>query len=119
MAPLTRQERLQSQLAYLSSDSNVWEDDSSPQFLALTWLANNDTVDERDIPRVEARYALATLYFATNGDEWKDNLQFLSPNVHECHWNSRSQGVVSCNADWEITGLVFGMYLCAFCLDAC
>jgi hypothetical protein len=117
MAPLTRQERLQSQLAYLSSDSNVLEDDSSPQFFALSWLANNDTVDERDIPRVEARYALATLYFATNGDEWKDDLHFLSPQLHECNWTTSSaayiisgQGV-GCNADMEIISLVIGTYI--------
>jgi hypothetical protein len=89
------------------------EDGSSPQFFALTWLANNDTVDEREIQRVEARYALATLYFATNGDEWKDDLHFLSP-LHECNWTTSSaadnisgQGV-GCNADMEIISLVIG-----------
>jgi hypothetical protein len=114
LAPLTRQDRLQSQLAYLSSDSNVLEDGSSPQYLALTWLANNDTVDEREIQRVEARYALATLYFATDGDEWKDDLHFLSPHLHECNWTTSSaadnitgQGV-GCNADMEIISLVIG-----------
>jgi hypothetical protein len=125
MAPLTRQDRLQSQLAYLSSDSNVLKVDSSPQFFALTWLVNNDTVDEREIQRIEARYALATLFFSTNGDEWKDDLHFLSPQLHECKWTTSSaadnisgQGV-GCNADMEIISLVIGTYILYYFLFFC
>ncbi|KAL3923934.1 MAG: hypothetical protein SGILL_001356, partial [Bacillariaceae sp.] len=85
-----RRDALQEQLMYLTSDSvvaDIFGDDetssslSSPQSLALSWLAD---VDPWQLPlsatqsELEARYALAVLYFATTGDEWNSDLNFLS-----------------------------------------
>ena len=38
--------------------------------------------DLSDVERLYQRYALATLYYATDGERWYDQYQFLS-NVHE------------------------------------
>ena len=32
------------------------------------------------------RFALATLYYATNGDEWTDAHGWMQYDVHECEW---------------------------------
>eukprot|EP00581_Thalassiosira_minuscula_P018786 CAMPEP_0183715938 /NCGR_PEP_ID=MMETSP0737-20130205/9980_1 /TAXON_ID=385413 /ORGANISM="Thalassiosira miniscula, Strain CCMP1093" /LENGTH=609 /DNA_ID=CAMNT_0025945115 /DNA_START=70 /DNA_END=1899 /DNA_ORIENTATION=+ len=36
--------------------------------------------------RVAQRYALAVLYYATNGDNWDSNRFWLDPGVHECEF---------------------------------
>lgn len=46
------------------------------------------------------RYILGTLYFATNGDRWRQNDKWLTPANH-CTW----YGVNACNADDEVTNL--------------
>jgi len=45
---------------------------NSPQNLAYNWLLENDErkLSASDVPDIIQRYALASLYFATNGDKW-------------------------------------------------
>jgi hypothetical protein len=104
---------LKSRIEYLSSDPRVLEDTSSPQFFALNWLANLDhaEIDIDDLERLEARYALATFYFSTDGESWNDDMQFLSSN-HECNWTSVTVlgNGVSCNQNYQITGLTIGTW---------
>ncbi|KAL3920291.1 MAG: hypothetical protein SGILL_003337 [Bacillariaceae sp.] len=88
----SRKDSLQEQLAHFTSDSVVsstFADPTSPQSLALTWLAEDDPmqVPLLDQATLERRYALACLYFATTGDEWKRDLNFLSEK-HVCEWNA-------------------------------
>jgi Leucine-rich repeat (LRR) protein len=88
-------EELQLQVVGLSDDPSVLDEPSSSQSLALDWLANNDEarVNPQDTARVQARYSLAVLYFATHGaTQWIDQLKFLSPE-HECEWNDGVRGV--------------------------
>ena len=61
----------------------------SPQRKALDWLVHDDEakIDVTDIHRLATRYGLAVLYFATNGFQWYNRYQFLSP-LHECNWTS-------------------------------
>ena len=96
---------LQSQLAYLSSDPSVLERNVSPQGLALDWLTNEildgTDGDMMDDSRIEARYALATLFFATAGSKWTDSTRFIT-SAHECDWKG-----VSCNSDLIPTHLDF------------
>jgi len=79
-------------------------DSASPQFLALDWIANRDLfqIDPSD-PLLIQRYALAVLYFATNGDEWKNQLKWLSGD-HECQWTGDG-GVRNCNEAGQVTDL--------------
>jgi hypothetical protein len=55
----------------------------SPQYKALTWLADNANLDDYpDWKRIQ-RYALAVFYYSTNGDEWHANDGWLS-DYDEC-----------------------------------
>jgi hypothetical protein len=92
------------------SDAEALQDDSSPQFRALLWLANNDNMvlDLDSAPTVilVERYVLALLYFATNGEGWKDQRDFLSVSS-VCQWNFRGNGAL-CNEDDLVVALNLG-----------
>jgi Leucine rich repeat len=63
------------------------EDPSSPQSEALLWLESSSNSAVTTEESYLQRYALATLYLATNGDEWIDNTSWLT-NTNECSWKS-------------------------------
>ena len=91
-----------------ASDSiiSVFDNVSSPQYQSLLWLATEDEIvevtvtavsDNDDNARLEARYALAVLYYSTTTkttttdmiqESWINTLNFLSPSIHECNWNN-------------------------------
>ena len=57
---------------------------------ALKWLVDDDPLQFSPDTgpgryRLTQRYALATLYYATNGDEWDFNTDWLS-DTRECSW---------------------------------
>ncbi|CAB9499031.1 Leucine Rich Repeat [Seminavis robusta] len=59
----------------------------SPQSRAFEWLLE----DSHNLPsyedsRIKQKLALATLYFATNGDHWYTNTNWLNHSTHECEW---------------------------------
>jgi hypothetical protein len=62
----------------------ILRDSSSPQAQAYQCLLN----DPNSYPewRLEQRFALATIYYATSGDEWSVNENWLDYNIHECLW---------------------------------
>lgn len=69
----------------ITSNHSLFDDHHSPQSKALRWFQN----DMRNYSmttgaRVAQRYALATLYFATNGTGWQTRSQWGSG--HECDW---------------------------------
>ena len=93
----------------VSNDWSVFDDEPlSPQSQAIHWMVYNDTEVTRTLlssssfspsaavednanygwVRVKTRFALAVLYYSTNGKEWYNQYNFLSPNVHECSWTS-------------------------------
>jgi hypothetical protein len=78
---------LQNEVADADSLQNIL----SPQFRALRWLANEDTavLDLDSAPTVilVERYVLAVLYFATNGERWVGQGDFLSASS-VCEWNN-------------------------------
>jgi hypothetical protein len=60
----------------------------SPQAKALEWLKKDPRYDEYLYAyRLNQRYALAVLYYSTNGDSWLNNTGWLS-NDTECSWYS-------------------------------
>lgn len=70
---------------------SIPDDPESPQARALDWLLQ-DPKGQAGISedRIKQRYALATLYFATDGDTmWNNNSRWLDYNVHECDWYTR------------------------------
>jgi len=70
---------------------------NSPQNRALKWITQDDPLKlpspktSTDAKRVLQRYALATFFFATGGENWVEKYGFLS-DKHECHWNEVSGG---------------------------
>eukprot|EP00934_Nitzschia_sp_Nitz4_P009098 Nitzschia sp. Nitz4//scaffold45_size130396//109078//111457//NITZ4_003470-RA/size130396-snap-gene-0.144-mRNA-1//-1//CDS//3329552461//9088//frame0 len=83
----------------------------SPAGRALDWLVNSDTVTTDNVDIVRTRFALSTLYFATqspdNGNEWTNNHHWLS-SYSVCFWYG-----VECFDDGEILGVVKSLNLSA------
>lgn len=76
-------------------------DPTSPSYQAITWLALQDTrgLPIEDTWDLAERYALATLYFATNGNTWDSDARWLSGDS-QCVWRG-----VTCDGDDRITQL--------------
>jgi hypothetical protein len=84
------------------------EQEDSPQAQAVQWLledgflhSNGERVlDENLSGRILQRFALATLYFSTNGGQWLQNPGWLSSD-HECDWHSSidDPGFSPCHGD--------------------
>jgi len=54
------------------TDSETFEDEASPQSLALDWILNIDGAQlcPDDNNAIKQRYILAVVYYSTNGDNW-------------------------------------------------
>mmetsp|Transcript_11387 Transcript_11387/g.27144 ORF Transcript_11387/g.27144 Transcript_11387/m.27144 type:complete len:994 (+) Transcript_11387:336-3317(+) len=68
-----------------------FDDTSSPQSEAVSWLADTDPlkVSDTDQDVLFDRYALACFFFATNGlEDWTNQLNFLTEKS-VCEWNAR------------------------------
>ena len=69
----------------------AWFDNStivhSPQGKAWKWLMSLPSLNEQIL--VKEKFALATFYFATDGDNWKNNSKWLSRTDHICDWWSQ------------------------------
>ncbi|KAL9188256.1 hypothetical protein ACHAXT_006634 [Thalassiosira profunda] len=68
----------------ITPDAAVFGNPHSPQSKALEWAKNDLTIYDVEASRVAQRYALATLYYATNGTGWTTNTKW--GNGHECEW---------------------------------
>jgi hypothetical protein len=84
-----------------ATDAEALQDDSSPQFQAMRWLANYDpaVLDLDSTPAVVLvqRYVLAVFYFATGSEGRLSNeLNFLSASS-VCDWNNGDGDGVVCN----------------------
>jgi hypothetical protein len=88
------------------ADAKALQDESSPQFLALSWLANNDpaVLDLDSTPTVilVERYVLAVLYFATSAEGGLNVLNFLTASS-VCEWKG-----VFCNSNDLVVALLLG-----------
>ncbi|CAB9512669.1 LRR receptor-like serine threonine-protein kinase [Seminavis robusta] len=85
-------------------------DKGSPQFEAFQWLLDDanltvagDGESVLSYPdwRIQQRFALATFYFATKGDRWMKNDNWLSP-LHECQWFARPERPCVCKTGGDI-----------------
>ena len=70
----------------------------SPQARALEWILRDPFLQDLEpaIRKVH-RFGLATLYFATNGDQWTDATHWLSYEHHECEWFSTATRASACS----------------------
>jgi Leucine-rich repeat (LRR) protein len=72
----------------------------------LNWLANNTELDSYSNATRRQRFALASLYYATGGENWLDDWLLL-PNRNGCQWASiRSSAGPRC-----ITGQYYNLAL--------
>ena len=73
-------------LESISPDGGVaLSDMNTPQFRAATWLAGNTNLATMSNRTKVQRYALATLYYSTGGDQWFTNYKWLTDS-NECEW---------------------------------
>jgi hypothetical protein len=65
-------------------------DNTSPQHRALSWLANVDPAElnfeDTDLDKLLQRYVLTVIYYATDGENWEYQYNFLSGD-DVCQWN--------------------------------
>jgi hypothetical protein len=95
------------------SGAEALRDESSPQFRALRWLANDDpmVLDLDSTPTLFERYILAVLFFATSAEGWLDQRNFLSASS-VCEWNNgQTQDSLelrgaACNDDHLVVDLI-------------
>jgi hypothetical protein len=85
-------------------------DDSSPQFRALRWLANDDPavldLDSEPTVILVERYVLVVLYFSTSAEAGLNVLNFLTASS-VCEWNNGGRGVL-CNGNDLVVALLLG-----------
>jgi hypothetical protein len=67
------------------------DDTTSPQYEAYMWLngtlLGNETTPDSHFGEEQLQvFALATLYYATNGNGWTTSENWLSPSEHVCNW---------------------------------
>jgi len=80
----------------------IMEDISSPQAVAFEWLQSNTALASQSDRIILQRFALATFYYSTAGDQWRRKDGWLIEE-DECLWYSQS--ISPCNRDGEYTDL--------------
>ncbi|CAB9510722.1 Leucine Rich Repeat [Seminavis robusta] len=65
----------------------ILNNEDSPQSKAYRWLLKDiESLPDLSNARSLQRFVLATLYFATSGDNWKKVDNWLNHSVDECDW---------------------------------
>ena len=113
---------------FTTVDDQHFQDTTKPQHQAISWMADIDTfaysipgstTDDGYFDFVQ-RYALAVLYYATNGEKWDNSSYFLKP-THACNWNYEIPFIenetmkvgVTCDKKKEVTALIMRTYTTA------
>lgn len=96
-------------------------DPSSPQAQANRWLIGDPNYDDYSEERAFQRFALATLYYATDGKNWNwdkfnqrnqtatsktTSNNFLSYTIHECQWIPLLSKEETCNPQDQYLNLL-------------
>ncbi len=77
---------LMTKLSFVSADNGMkLLDMNSPQYHAYSWLVEDSNGQSYSDGRLYQRYALATLYFATNGVQWRESGNWIT-SADECDW---------------------------------
>lgn len=73
-------------------------DMNTPEGKARDWMVNSDAaINVNEEQRVQQRYILSVLHFATNGDFWKKKFNWMSAERSECDWYG-----ITCNNENNI-----------------
>jgi hypothetical protein len=103
--PISLQVYLLDLLSAAAPDSviRMLDDFNSPQAAAFEWLQLNTIRAMQPDRIILQRFALATLYYSTSGDQWRRNDGWLTEE-NECLWYTRSL-LSPCNSLGEYTHL--------------
>jgi hypothetical protein len=104
-APTSLQDYLLDLLRAAAPDSvvSILDDFNSPQAVAFEWLESNTIPSTQSDRIILQRFALATLYYSTEGDQWRRKDGWLTEE-NECSWYTL--GLLSpCNNLGEYTDL--------------
>ena len=93
---------------------------TTAQAQAYQWLLEDPFAETYTDARLLQRFALATLYFATNGDDWYNATNWVSYELHECEWWS-GYGVSDALQDFEeaLIEVFFNVYIMNGTSSAC
>jgi hypothetical protein len=103
-ASVSREEAIESILVQIT-DGPILTKPATPQGQAYQWILNDDPlqIDPCTYPSIEQRYALATFYYSTGGDNWIVDTAWLSV-AGECDWFG-----ITC-VDGKVTSISMGTY---------
>jgi hypothetical protein len=110
----------------LSGNETLW-DKSSPQYKALWWIVHEDPAkmmmkmqDESQSLSsiIVERYVMALFYFATDGPNWFEQVNFLG-NSSICDWQDLIEfdNGINCNDEGSAVELWLGMCDRRYCLQ--
>jgi hypothetical protein len=122
MTPELRSEMIFAVIDSVSNDTQVLRQSDTPQAKAINWLIHEDgLVRCPNHEKLIQRWAVATIYYSTNGDGWYQcsnkvgaiddcgnetpfmgDTRFLAP-LDECLW----AGII-CSLDFCVTEIEFG-----------
>lgn len=75
---------------------------TSPQRAAFRWLQSSVNAQISSDDQLLQRYALASLFYATQGSQWKSTVSWLSEE-DECLWYTTSDAGVLCDSKGRLT----------------
>jgi hypothetical protein len=107
-APVPSREELLVLLTSVSSDGgDASRTPPSPQYQAFNWLASDTFQGYYTDEKVIQRYALATLYYSTNGEHWMNHEGWLLRGEDECGkwWQDNPEKGIVCTDNGTITSL--------------
>jgi len=116
-------ERYQNILAILAAvtEEKLLSDSTSPQARALQWITTEDEarVCPSDIESLIQRYAIATLYFSTTGEDWR--YCSAEPSSSECPEGEEKAVTLSNNwvCDAKSTRWLTSSSECSWCGVSC
>lgn len=91
-----------------SISGETLNDQNSPQYKALNWIANEDpasmSVGSTPIETISTRYVAAVLYYALGGETWLQQLSFLSQG-DICTWNENGVSGIVCDSNGDVVTL--------------
>ena len=87
-----------------ASSQQALEDPASPQSLAFNWLKEEYAPVDYTNAQFAQKFSLATFYFATGGEEWTQDENWLE-SEDECQWYSNRDDV--CDTERNYTALSF------------
>ena len=99
-SPTVSQSEIYTLICSQIPDCSVLLDPTTPQGKAFAWLGDGNFFSSA---KKIQRYALATIYYSTDGDQWIDRTFWLS-SVDECLWFSTASGP-TCGPSRELIAL--------------